>query len=311
MSSKTLSFLQGTRKERHKLFNVDMIYAPKNLQEALKLYNENEDAVIIGGGNATLPQLVCGVGYAGVVISIADIAELRCIYLDNKENLVIGCATTFTDLLESPLIKNHIPALADSVRNVGTIAFRNTATVGGNLCKNNTIREITACLCAYEALFQVNRGGENILIQIHDLYNERGELKLKDKDLVTAIVIEKASLDGIFGSSLYYLSHNNSQKPLMCCSSNLRLTADGMRIERLRLSFVSKGHPPRRLSEAEILAEGSGIFPADISPITAAILHSVFPDDGGADNHEFIVHLVREQAKSSITHSIELAKNNR
>ncbi len=293
------------------MFDVDTIYTPKSLQEALKLYSENENSIFIGGGNCMLPRLALGAVTTDVVITLADISELRCIFLDEKENLVIGCATTFTDLLESPLIRSHIPAIADSVRDIGTIAFRNTATIGGNLCKQNTVRETTACLCAYEALLQINKSGENKLIQIADLYNELGEPNLKPGEIITAIVIEKASLEKIFGSSLYYVSHNNSKDPLMCCSSNLSLTADGMRIERLRLSYVSKGHPPRRLSEAEILAEGSGIFPADISPITAAILHSIFPGDGGAANHDFIVHLVREQVKSSITHSIELAKNNK
>ncbi len=287
------------------MFNPQKIYTPKSLQEAVDILTENGSAEIIGGGNSLYASTF---NNCTELVSLADIEELRCIFTDGDGNLVIGCATTFTDLIENPIIRNMIPAVADSVRGIGSATFRNTATLGGNLCKSEGVRETTACLCAYEAIVQLQKGENKRLIPLFELYDFDGKALLEKGEILTAVIVESASLDRMFGSSYRYVTHNNPENTLMCCSANLRLSADGMRFEQLRLCYVSDNHPPRRLSEAEILAEGSGIFPADISPITAAILHSVEPDNGNDSNHDFIVHLVRETAKSVINHSIELAK---
>ncbi len=287
------------------MFEPQKIYTPKSLQEAVDILANDSTIGIVGGGNSLFSA---SGSKEGLIVSLADIDELRCIFTDDGGNLVIGCSTTFTNLLESPVIRSLIPAVADSVRDIGLATFRNTATVGGNLCKSEGVRELTASLCAYEALIQLQKGDKQRLIPLFDLYDSTGKAMLEEGEILVAVIVEHSSLEGIFGSSYRYVTHNNPDNTLMCCSANVRLTTDGMRIEQLRLCYVSDNHPPRRLSEAEILAEGSGIFPADISPVTAAILHSVEPDNGRDSNHDFIVHLVRETAKSVITHSIELAK---
>ncbi len=292
------------------MINVEKLYTPKSLKEALEINEQciasNNYAAVIGGGNSFFSH--CNRS-SDMVISLADVPELRCVFADTEDNLVIGAATTFTDLLSNPLIQRYIPSISFLVGEIGTATFRNTATLGGNLCKKEGVRETSACLCAYEAVLQIERGEEKRLLAISEFYAADGSVCLEEGEILTAIIIEKSAHERTYGSSYRYVTHDDPNTTLMCCSANVILTPDRTRFERLRLSYVCESQPPRRLSEAEILAEGSGIFPADISPITAAILHSISSEDGGELNHDFIVHLVRETAKIVIARSIELAKS--
>ena len=51
------------------------------------------------------------------------------------DNLVIGAATTHTEIVRSALVREKAPLLAEATKNIGSPAIRNMGTIGGNLVK--------------------------------------------------------------------------------------------------------------------------------------------------------------------------------
>ncbi len=286
------------------MFDIETILYPKTLGEALALFGQYPGTRAVAGGQNLLRF---SHNYAMKLVSLDRIEGLRGVFRDEHNNLVIGATTTFSDLLQDELILSLIPAVAQTVYSISDVTFRNRATVGGNLCKQNEFCELAAVFHAYDAYVQLQNPERSRLVSISEFFAKK-ENSFASDELVTAVIIENESLERIFGSTTSYATHNTPFKNMLYCCANVSLTPDRVRIERLRLAFCCENYPSCRLTEAEILAEGSGIFPADITPIIAAILHSIPAGADDNDDHEFLVHLIREQTKLAIAHSIDYAK---
>jgi xanthine dehydrogenase YagS FAD-binding subunit len=106
----------------------------KSLQEAI-----NASAVggtsIIAGGTDLLGCLRDGVFSVDRLVSIGRLKDLKGISRTADGGLRIGALTTITEIVESPLIKETIPGLAQAASEVASPALRNRGTVGGNLCQ--------------------------------------------------------------------------------------------------------------------------------------------------------------------------------
>lgn len=89
-------------------------------------------ARIIAGGTDLLPALHGGARGIEAVVDISRIAELKRIALA-EEGLRVGALATHTDIMRSPLVRAHAPALAEAAHAIGAVQTRNRGTLGGNL----------------------------------------------------------------------------------------------------------------------------------------------------------------------------------
>lgn len=98
--------------------------------EALQHYGEG--ARLIAGGTDLVLLLEQSGRPAPAVIDITRIPGLRGVRLEGEE-VVIGAATTLSDVLASPLIVRHAPSLRQAALAIGSIQVRNVATLAGNV----------------------------------------------------------------------------------------------------------------------------------------------------------------------------------
>lgn len=108
------------------------------IEEALSLLSKNKGkAVLNAGGTDLLGVLKDEIlpAYPKVVINIKTIPGLDSI-INNKGGVTVGALTRLTDIVNSPLIKERFPVLAEAARTVATPQIRNVATIGGNLCQD-------------------------------------------------------------------------------------------------------------------------------------------------------------------------------
>jgi len=108
------------------------------IEEAYSLLAEYKGkAVLNAGGTDLLGVLKDEIlfHYPKVVINMKTISGLNSI-IQTKNGVSIGALTTLTDIVNSPLMKELFPVLAEAARTVATPQIRNTATIGGNLCQD-------------------------------------------------------------------------------------------------------------------------------------------------------------------------------
>ena len=110
------------------------VESPRSLADAYVLLTDGGAAWRpVAGGTDLLVQLTGELGPPpDRVLDIWGLDELRGINLDGDE-LVIGALTTYTELRQSALVSELLPALAQASATIGAAQIQNRGTVGGNL----------------------------------------------------------------------------------------------------------------------------------------------------------------------------------
>ena len=108
------------------------VLTPQTLAEALELRRQHQDAKIIAGGSDLIVQLRDGIVRANQLLNISSLKELRFIRTD-RDRIQIGSLTTYSELINSQVIRKHAWPLAQAARQIGATQLQNTATIGGNL----------------------------------------------------------------------------------------------------------------------------------------------------------------------------------
>jgi len=65
------------------------------------------------------------------LLDLWGLEELRGIRLEG-DALVLGALTTYTEIRRSPLVREHVPALAEAAATIGAAQIQNRGTIGGN-----------------------------------------------------------------------------------------------------------------------------------------------------------------------------------
>lgn len=121
-------------------------HRPRTLSEAAAFLAEHPDAMPIAGGTDLMPNMKHRLFTPRHLVALKGIAELHGIGLadagghpadataGNATQLVLGAAATLSETARHPLVRRHVPALAEAAGKVAGPQIRNQGTMGGNLC---------------------------------------------------------------------------------------------------------------------------------------------------------------------------------
>jgi carbon-monoxide dehydrogenase medium subunit len=96
------------------------------------LADEANETKILAGGQSLVPLLNMRLARPGVLVDVNPIRELSSIHADN-DGVTLGALVRHTDLINSALVAERAPLLAEAVRHIGHRAIRNVGTLGGSL----------------------------------------------------------------------------------------------------------------------------------------------------------------------------------
>ena len=137
------------------------------------------------------------------VVDIAAVKELYGISEDS-DYLKIGAMATFSDILESDLVKKWAPAVVSTAETFATPQIRNRATIGGNIGNASPAGDSLPPLAVHNA--KVVAFGKNGIrtIDIMNVFAGPKKTNLANGELITAVLIPKIAeeknfkLKGIF-----------------------------------------------------------------------------------------------------------------
>jgi len=105
---------------------------PETMESAVREFMAGEDRVLIAGGTDLVPLLKSRARKPARVLSLSRVRELKEVTL-RRDGLFIGAMVPLAEVIENPMIRQHIPTLADSAQGIASPQVRNQGTVGGNL----------------------------------------------------------------------------------------------------------------------------------------------------------------------------------
>jgi 4-hydroxybenzoyl-CoA reductase subunit beta len=106
---------------------------PTTVAEATRILKERPGARAMAGGTDLLPNMKHEITTPGLVVGLWGIPGLRGVTLDGG-HLKIGALSSLHALSEDPLIRAHLPSLAEAVGQIAGPQLRRMGTIGGNVC---------------------------------------------------------------------------------------------------------------------------------------------------------------------------------
>lgn len=117
-------------------------------------------------------------------VDISRVAEMKVIER-SQDKIVIGAAITYTEAIESQLLREVAGCLVDACLTVGGPAIRNTGTLGGNVINAAACADAVPALVCLEAMAHVRSAGTERSLPVAELIEGPNRAGLRPGELLT------------------------------------------------------------------------------------------------------------------------------
>ncbi|MFO7547320.1 MAG: xanthine dehydrogenase family protein subunit M [Acidimicrobiia bacterium] len=177
---------------------------PATLAEATALLEEHPGtARLLAGGTDLVAWMRDDAIAPDLVIDLKAVPGLHEIVVDG-DTLTIGSLVTFSDIIESEVIRAHAPLLFEMAETVASPGIRNRATLVGNICSAVPSCDAGPVLLAYDATVHVVGPGGERAVAIHDWFVAPRLTARTDDEVVTRLTILLGSHAGCYVKLMRY-----------------------------------------------------------------------------------------------------------
>jgi CO/xanthine dehydrogenase FAD-binding subunit len=162
---------------------------PASLEGALAALADRPHA-ILAGGTDFYPGRV-GRLVEEDVLDISAVAALRGVR-EETGRIRIGAATTWTELIETPLPR-QLDCLKLAAREVGGVQIQNAGTIAGNLCNASPAADGVPALAALGAEVELRAAARSRTLPLGEFVLGNRKTACAPDELVTAVLVPKWS----------------------------------------------------------------------------------------------------------------------
>ncbi|NLW40711.1 MAG: xanthine dehydrogenase family protein subunit M [Tissierellia bacterium] len=230
------------------------VHKGQTLDEVVRLLDQYKDrGKLIAGGTDLIIAMRNKKINIDALIDISTIAELQGVR-DVGEYISIGAATTFTQLMESPLLEENLYGLKKASRQVGSPQIRNKGTIGGNIANGSPAADsVPPLLCLDSQLILMSTRGERS-ISLKDYYEK--DMKIEEDEIIREIQFKKPKFNQVLTFSKLGLRKALAISRL---SIAILLELDGDKVKTIRVASGSLGRYPLREYRVEEFLIGKEI----------------------------------------------------
>lgn len=248
----------------------------RTLEDALKLLSEEPGAwTPFAGGTDLMVLLEAGRLQARRLLNIWGLAELRGITSDD-DSVRLPALTTYTDLLEHPVVAAEFPLVCEAARQTGAVAIQNRGTVGGNIANASPAADLPPALLVYDAQLEVasTRGRRSIPYEaFHTAYKR---MDLAPDELIISVALPRAKRG--WRQTYRKVGTRRAQAISKICFAAAADVHDGIvRDIRIALGSVAPTVVRARAAEAEL--RGQSLSPGAVARARAALASDIAPID--------------------------------
>jgi len=172
--------------------NTFQFFKPKNLNEAILLLSDLQDknVMILSGGTDFIPKWKDGIIKPDFVVEIFGIDDLKEVNIGEQE-IFIGSAVTFSEMLESETLKKNVPVLIEAVSKIGSPQIRSRATIGGNVANASPAGDSIPPLYVLDAKVSIASNSSERIISIEDFFIGPGKSVLNKAEIIKGFFVRK------------------------------------------------------------------------------------------------------------------------
>ena len=248
--------------------------APESLEEVWAALDEaGDDARLIAGGTALLLLMKQRLVRPALLVSLKRLGGLS--EIRNEDGaLRIGATATHRQVETNQHVRQHFPALAETLRRVATPRVRNQGTLGGNLAHADPNQDPPATLIALDASVRVRSSGGERGVRVDEFFTDYYETALQPGEVLTDILLPLPAA-GSGSAFLKFLPRTADDYATVAAAASLRL--DNGVCRDVRLALGSAGPTPIRARAAEAILEGQAPNDSTLRAAAAAVKDEVDP----------------------------------
>jgi carbon-monoxide dehydrogenase medium subunit len=237
-------------------------FEPKSISDALSLLvKHGAEAKVIAGGTDVMVDIKFK-EEPGCLVNIKKIPSLAGIS-ESGGALRIGALTTIREIETSALVRDKLPVLWEASHQFASLQVRNTATIGGNICRASPSGETLTPLLVLEANAILAFSDGERSEPFKSFFQGPGKSAAGAKGLLTEIEVPFPPA----GSKGVYLKHAvRGAMDIAMVGVAVLLTPDGAtnNIQEVRIGLGAVAPTPVRAPKTEALLKGK--------PLTATLL---------------------------------------
>lgn len=261
-------------------------HKPKTLQEALGLLaRHGRKAAVLAGGTDLLVWMKEGLREPEAVVDVKGLRELRKLELKGSA-LHVGAGVTFTQLLESKLIREKLPLLWECARTVASCGVRNRATLAGNLCSAVPSLDGGPAVLAYDAVVLVQGAKGRREVPAAEWFTGPKRTALKDGELVLGV---RFPLPKRRHASCYVKLGRYRGEDLAQVGLGVLALAD----DSYRLAFCAVGPVPSRARKIEAALKGHKVTDELLWKVQELVAQEISPITDIRSSKEYRLHMAK------------------
>lgn len=242
-------------------------HRPSSVEEAVQLLQQNPEAKILAGGHSLLPVMKLRLAAPEALIDIGRIDALKGVSRENG-SVTIGATTTYHELVNSDVVKEGAPLLAEAAGQIGDRQVRYRGTIGGNLSHADPASDLPATVLALDATLHITGPNGRRTVKAADFFVDLMMTSLDSDEILTAVEIPVA---GERSGSAYVKFEHPASGYALCGAAAL-------------VELDQNGH----CSAAKLCFNGVSVRATQADGVTDALVGSDLSDDAisqAVDSH--------------------------
>lgn len=247
----------------------------KSAAEALDaLLGAEGNGLIIAGGSDVMVDMEAGKLSPKTLVDVTAAEDMKGIRVEG-EQLVIGAATTLTEIARSPIVKQYFPSLCKGAGSVGSLQIRNSATLVGNVVTAQPAADAAMSVAPLDPKFVVLSKDGVREVGIGDMYAGFGKSALNPaQEVVKEVRIPLPAEDE--KASFVRLELRKSLSLPMLNVAAMAKVVDGT-VVWARITMGPVGVGPTRALEAEEWLKGKALTPENMAEAGKLALKNAKP----------------------------------
>ncbi len=234
---------------------------------------QSPGATIVCGGTDVMVKMRAGMIDPDALVDISQLNSMRGIH-KQESFLLIGAATTASEVIASPFVIQHMPFLGSVLNQLGCVQIRNRATLGGNIVNASPAADSAIPLLLVDAEVLCIGGDREQWINLDQFIIAPGRTVLAPGQFVRSLRLRIP--DPGYQSFYHKVGRRNALTIAIASLGMLLWCEDGV-IRKLRIAAGSVAPTPRRLRDVEAALIGRALNEATVVAASKLIADAIAP----------------------------------
>ena len=287
------------------MYDIKTYHRAQSVNNALALLANHPEAHLIAGGTDVLIKLRHHNKQLRHLVDIHGLKELFYIKKLDDGVVRIGSGTTFTYIMESPIIAKTIPSLAQALTTVAGPQIRNMATIGGNICNGAPSADVTPPAIVLGAEVEITSLDGVRYVPLEKFYLAPGKVDLTQNEIATAFIFKPENYQQVGGFYYKYAIREAMDIATIGCAAACRIEKGVFQL--FKLAYGVAAPTPIRTPTAEKVALNQLVTEATLNKIQRAVLEDVSPRDSWRASKAFRLQIIQTLAKRVVIKAIQSA----